>query len=154
MRGRELLRKIGSPGPETAAASVPEKPGAFGSVDELLEAGRQMFLARRRAGEARESLARGQRDDDEQARVTGGLEHAARAWTSYFHRSFTATGDAIHLCARCRAKRLNRLEREILVGTILFHLSLLEVRGRLDCCDMLRMLQVPGTRTVEAMRLM
>ncbi len=151
---RRIRRRRGLTGARTRTAVVPDKPAAFGTVDEMLEAAKQMFFARKKsvdAQEKQESFSDGGGDKKTRALRRALLEE--QTWTKHFHRSFSLTGDEIDLCRRCRKIRLNRLEREILVAVVLHRLALVEGYKE-DCASILRFLNIPGDRAVEALRCM
>ena len=133
----------------------PERPGAFRTVDALLEAARQMLHARGLAAAAAGPQAPpGDRDRDrDDERLLRRYRRQARAWTTHFHRSFDLSGE-IPLCRRCRRARLNRLEREILLVAVMLELALVESDGPVDCGDVPRLLCLSTARTVQAMRLL
>src|SRR4051812_10168321 len=98
-------------------AGHPKRPGRakpFGSIDTLLEASAQMFLARQFARDA------------ENPKVRRRAEISAHAWSCYFHRCEELTTDGILLCRRVRAEKLSEIEREIICALLLARLSIVE----------------------------
>ncbi|MBN1256585.1 MAG: ATP-binding protein [Planctomycetes bacterium] len=123
--------------------AVPPAISPFTSIDALLEAAGQMFSVR-------------QKVISEKAECT--LEStkklaAEREWYSYWHCSFTRTGDEIELCRCSRKHRLNRLEREILTALILERMGMLKISRR-SCSDIVQALERPGDKLVKIIRCM
>lgn len=116
----------------------------FRSDDELLEAAILLFQARRQHLETQQKASI--TDKEERA-----LRDQSAAWSRYWHESFRKTGTSSVICQKCRKNRLNKLEKEILVFSVLNHLGLLWA-DRWTTCDMFEMLGVSGKGTLAALR--
>lgn len=149
-RGMKPKRKKKSRSRKAARAL---KEAAFSSSDALLEAAREVFLLRKKVSEAQEKLE--DESGKERRKLAGSLRRlveAERARTRSWHRCFSLTGDKLDLCRRSRRLRLNRMEREILVGLVLGKLALIDDLSSASCKDLLEFLGASGKRALDALR--
>ncbi|MFC2171755.1 ATP-binding protein [Acidobacteriota bacterium] len=138
-----------SRGARVKKAVPPSGAAAFASIDDLLEAARQMFRAREEVERIKGPLD--WEEDEEYQEVIEQTVGEDKTWTDFWHDSFEMTGDNITLCCVARAKELSALEREIVTALILDRLALLE-GGVRSAGEMVNLLGVTGTRAVDVMR--
>ena len=123
---------------------APREPEPFTCHDDLLETARQMFRARRQRMDT-------ESEDSPDRKKLKRRRHQDQLWSRFWHRSLLLTDKEIHFAGVCRCKRLNRIEREILVALVLDRLALMEQEAE-TCGEVLRVLGLQGKQAVQAMR--
>ena len=117
-RSRGALMKVPTLSKGEKSRSAPPDPKAFRSVDEMLDTGLQLILARRE----HRTTAQGMRKEKATPREVCARD---RAWTQFWHDSLTLTGAKFPLSARFTEQRLTRSEREIVLFLVLSFLGFL-----------------------------
>jgi AAA+ superfamily predicted ATPase len=125
-------------------ATIPTVLKAFDSDQEVLDAGRKVFMARQAWIEAGVRVSNG-------SPTTTKLEATAQGLARWWHASLRKTLSGSLIANRCQRHRLNRTEREILVMLILSRLALLTPRIN-NCGDLLRALALRSGKALEGIR--
>lgn len=121
-----------------------ENPRGFKSVDEMLEMGLMMIMARHQLSEALE------KSSTDLKKITA-LKNTSKSLTSRWHHSFKLSKENVPLISHISRLRTNYIEREILLVLLLKHLSLI---SQLDdtCKEVLEPLALNPREQLKAIR--
>ncbi len=121
-----------------------DTPRPFESVDEMLELGVSMLLAR-------QPLIKMARRGDVPDAYFKKEKTQAQRWKNFWHRSLQMSGDTVHMANHLLKLRLNRLEREIILVLLIKELSLIRASIR-SCSDLLDQIAVTPRERLQAVR--
>lgn len=123
----------------------PKTVKPFTTDDELLEAGAQLFRARRAMMDA-------ETDAGCSADRLKEIQAEENAWTRYWHQSFQRSNGTVRVVKICKRHRLNQAEREMLTALILDHLGLLETKIKTNR-DLVTLLSNGKTKMLDVLRM-
>lgn len=129
---------------ERVQGMPPRKQSGFNGVDELLEYGRSLLLARQKLQEWGDVLVI---EDEEHADVSRREE----AWTKAFHRRFRNTSADNVIVAAAREHRLDQIDIELLTALILHGVCVISQRVS-DCSDIVELVRRNESMSVKLLR--